>query len=67
MTDKELLQLVEWIAGEDNPKDIDKKLSAIYRFVHGFREDACCKGVHQDWRDEGIKLLAELKKLGEIK
>lgn len=66
MTEKELLQLVEWIAGEDMPKDPDKKLNAIYRIVHGFQE-GCCKGVHQDWRDEGIKLLAELKKLGELK
>ena len=66
MTEKEILQLVQWIAGEDPPvKDAEKKLSSIYRLVHGF-QDGCCKGVHQEWRDEGERLLAELKKLGEI-
>ena len=66
MKQEELLQLVQWIAGDDPPvKDAEKKLSLIYRLVHGF-QDGCCKGFHQDWRDESEKLLTELKKLGEI-
>jgi len=63
LNDKELLKLVEWVASNDAITEIpinkqtnsDKLLLFIYRAVHSYREDACCKDVHQDWRQEAEK------------
>lgn len=67
LQDKDLLSLVEWIAGgaEEDPKkqtNADRLLLEIYRAVHSHREEACCHEVHKDWRNEAVKCFEDNSK-----
>jgi hypothetical protein len=67
MTNQEILELVEWIAGgiEEEPKkqtNSDKLLMQIYRIVHSHREGKCCDQCHSDWQTEAERIYKENKK-----
>lgn len=67
LSDQEVLDLIQHIAGDDFCEDLDmragsitdpmlktahEKLSAIYRYSHAFVKANRCHGVHNDWREE---------------
>lgn len=57
------LMIVEVLLSLMNPNEDDKNLTQLYRVVHSANKFNSCFKVHEDWRQQTIKLAKSLRNL----
>ena len=68
LSSQQQMQIIEGLClafenGRKTKEDSQKIMDSIYKISH---INGSCKNVHQDWHDEGFKLIEEFNKSGLI-